>query len=74
MTPEQYDEHVAFLRNLVQWSHRAGYEEAWRKAGGDPERSNHNDEPVGWRAEWMKSETRAVLIRNGLLTGEDRYK
>lgn len=74
MTPEQYDEHIKFLRNLVQWSHRAAFEDGWRKAGGNPTPSDHRGDPIGWRLAWMQSDTRATLIRNGLLSGQDTYK
>lgn len=74
MTPEQYDEHVEFLRNLVQWSHRTAYEESWRKSGGDAARSSHRDDPKGWRKSWMESDSRAVMVRNGLISGADSWK
>lgn len=74
MTPEQYDEQLEAIKNLVQWSHRAAYEEAWRKAGGDPVKSDHRGEPVGWRKSWLESDARAVMLRNGLITGAETWK
>lgn len=60
--------------NAVQWLVRSAYEEAWRAAGGDPSQSHHADEPKGWRLAWLGSKVRSVLIRNGMISGEDSYK
>lgn len=62
------------LKHLVQWAVRDAFNEAWIEAGGDPVESHHSKPPVGWRAAWMKSRSRAVLVRQGLLSGEDTYK
>ena len=58
----------------VQWLVRSAFEEAWRMAGGDPALSPHDAPPVGWRAAWMDSIARNVLVRNGMISGEDSYK
>lgn len=58
----------------VQWLVRSAFEEAWRLAGGDPVASPHDEPPAGWRAAWMNSQARNVLVRNGMISGEDSYK
>ena len=60
--------------DMIQWAVRAAFEEAWRLAGGDPARSDPNLHPVGWRAAWMSSNARNLLVKNGLISGEDTYK
>lgn len=60
--------------NAVQWLVRSAFEEAWRMAGGDPVSSHHAEEPKGWRIAWMNSDARRVLVRNGMISGEDSYK
>lgn len=59
---------------IVQWLVRFSFETAWRAAGGDPVDSPHDQEPVGWRAAWLKSEPRAILVRNGVISGQDGYR
>lgn len=63
-----------FAPQKVQWLVRAAFEEAWRAAGGDPAKSPHDAEPVGWRAAWMKSTARNILVRNGIISGQDTYR
>ena len=58
----------------VQWLVRSAFEEAWRLAGGDPSPSPHDEPPAGWRLAWMNSQARNVLVRNGMISGEDSYK
>lgn len=58
----------------VQWLVRSAFEEAWRAAGGDPAQSPHDAEPVGWRAAWMRSTARNILVRNGIISGQDSYR
>ena len=58
----------------LQYEIRAAYEEGWSDGGGDPIRSPHEQEPVGWRAAWMKSRARKFLVANGINTGAVRWK
>lgn len=58
----------------VQWMVRSAYEEGWRQAGGDPAVSHHSEAAVGWRAAWMQSKARSILIRQGLITGGESWK
>lgn len=58
----------------VQWLVRSAFEEAWRLAGGDPISSQHDEPAVGWRAAWLNSQSRDVLVRNGMISGGDSYK
>jgi len=60
--------------NRLQYEIRAAYEEGWRDAGGDPVRSTYEDDPVGWRAAWMKSKAREFLVANGINTGRMKWK
>ena len=61
-------------RGQVQWAVRAAYEEGWRDGGGDPVKSPHNEPPKGWRASWLGSSARAMLVRNGMISGDDGWK
>lgn len=67
-----YETDPVFQR--LQYEIRAAYEEGWRNAGGDQIRSPFGQEPVGWRAAWLKSKARAFLVANGINTGLVRWK
>lgn len=58
----------------IQWEMRAGFEEAWRKAGGDAAQSPHTQEPKGWRMAWMNSKAREFLVVNGMISGKDMWR
>lgn len=64
----------SFDPERVQWLVRSSFEEAWRIAGGDPAQSPHDQTPVGWRAAWMKSNARSILVRSGIISGQDNYR
>ena len=70
MIAESMDQH----RGMTQWLVRAAFEEAWKMSGGDPVQSSHDQEPVGWRAAWMKSAARNMLVRNNMISGGDTWK
>lgn len=59
---------------MMQHKLRAAFEEGWRAAGGDPVQSPWNQEPRGWRAAWIKSETRQWLVAAGILSGEETWR
>ena len=58
----------------IQWELRRAYEEGWRDAGGDPERSPHDKPAVGWRKSWLTSASREFLVANGLISGEETWR
>ena len=80
MTPEEVREIIREEQqgkidpNMIQWLTRSAFEEGWRLGGGSPERSPHTEPPKGWRLAWMGSQARNILIRNGMISGEDNYK
>lgn len=80
MTPEEVKQLIReemrgkINPEIFQWLTRAAFEEGWRLGGGSQESSHFSDEPKGWRAAWMDSQARSVLIRNGIISGEDSYK
>lgn len=67
-----YENDPIFKR--IQWEMRAGFEEAWRMAGGDAVQSPHNQEPAGWRLAWMNSKAREFLVVNGMISGKDMWR
>lgn len=58
----------------VQWLVRSAYEEGWRDGGGDPAISEHDAPAIGWRAAWISSKARSLLVRQGFITGGDSWK
>lgn len=83
MTPEEIKELIrkemaqesrALQPEFVQWIARAAFEAGWRAGGGDPVESHHSEEAKGWRAAWMESAQRDVLVRQGIISGQDRWR
>lgn len=71
-TREEYEADPIFQR--LQWEVRRAFEEGWRAAGGNPEQSPHYEQPRGWRLAWLNSKSRAFLVVNNLISGQDGYK
>jgi len=67
-----YDDDPVFL--AMQYKFRQAFEEGWRMAGGDPLRSPWNKEPVGWRKAWIESQSRAWLVENQIISGDDLWR
>lgn len=61
-------------RGQVQWMVRAAYEEGWRDAGGSNEKSRHDEPARGWRKAWLESSARNMLVRNGLISGDESWR
>lgn len=57
-----------------QWLVRAAYYAGWVDSGGDDTASPHNEPPRGWRAGWIASTPRDILLRNGVIRGDEGYK
>lgn len=78
MTPEavkaMIQEELGQKNETIQWIVRSAFEEGWRLGSGSTERSLHYEEPKGWRLAWMSSQARNILVRNGMISGEDDYK
>lgn len=53
--------------NRIQWEIRAAFERGYRAA-------NPETKTKDWKDAWLKSESRAFLVRNGLITGGEGYK
>lgn len=78
MTPEEVkamiQEELDQKNETIQWMVRSAFEEGFRSGSGSTERSPHYEPPKGWRHAWMNSQARNILVRNGMVTGEDEYK
>lgn len=84
MTPEQVQEMIqaalseqsvrALQPDFVQWLVRASFEAGWRAAGGDDVHSHHSEPAKGWRGAWLQSEQRAILVRQGIISGQDTWR
>jgi len=58
----------------IQHLARAAFEKGWIAAGGNPVSSPYNKPAVGWRAAWLESEERKILVENGVITGEGQWR
>lgn len=54
--------------DIAQYYMRQGFEEGFRAASSGPVKK------ADWFPHWLKSQTRAVLVANGLITNKDWYK
>lgn len=60
--------------DVVQWAVRSAYEEGYRAACGERGVSRFNPDKGQWFDHWITSKTRAMLIENGVISGEEGYK
>lgn len=58
---------------VAQYLMRQSFEEGFRAAGGSG-KSRLNPSKGKWFDYWVQSKTRAMLIANGVITGQEGYK
>ena len=58
----------------LQWEIRAAYEAGYTASGVDRGQSAINPQKGKWFDHWLMSKSRAFLVSNGLMTGEEGYK
>jgi len=71
-TKDDYAADPVFRR--LQWEVRAAYEAGYTAAGAIRGVSNANPKKGKWFDHWINSKSRAFLIANNLMTGEETYK
>lgn len=67
-----YESDPVFQR--LQWEVRAAFEAGYTAAGVDRGQSSMNPQKGKWFDHWIASKSRAFLVANGLMTGEDTYR
>lgn len=65
---------ISIQPSFVQWLVRYAFESGWRAAGGDQSQAQHPEGTAVWTEEWLKSEPRALLVRQGILSGGDAWR
>lgn len=60
--------------NVAQYLMRQAFEEGFRAAGGSRGVSNINPDKGAWFDKWITSKTRAMLVANGVISGQEGYK
>lgn len=58
----------------MQWEIRAAYEAGYTAAGVVRGESQINATKGKWFDHWINSKSRAFLVANGLMTGDEVYK
>lgn len=58
----------------LQWEVRAAYEDGYTAAGVGQGQSVVNPMKGKWFDHWVNSKSRAFLIENNLMTGDENYK
>jgi hypothetical protein len=58
----------------LQWEVRSAFERGYRAAGMSNGQSAINPNKGKWFDHWMNSKSRAFLVANGLMTGDEGYK
>jgi len=69
---QQYMNDPVFQR--LQWEVRAAFEAGYTAAGGDRRQSVNRPEKGKWFDEWLVSKSRAFLVANGLMAGDEGWK
>jgi hypothetical protein len=69
---QQYLNDPVFQR--LQWEVHAAFEAGYTAAGGDRGQSVNRPEKGKWFDHWITSKSRAFLVANGLMTGDEPYK
>jgi hypothetical protein len=68
----------AYLRDPIfqrmQWEVRAAFEAGYTAAGVDRGQSLANPSKGKWFDHWIVSKSRAFLVTNGLMTGDEGFK
>ncbi len=59
--------------DIAQYLMRQAFEEGYRSAGGVG-KSSINPVKGKWFDHWISSQTRAVLVANGIIDGTEGYK
>ena len=59
---------------IAQYYMRQAFEEGYRAATTNAEKSIIDPKKGKWFDHWLTSQTRAVLVENGLITGLEGYK
>jgi len=72
MTRDDYENDPVFKR--LQWEVRQAFENGYRAAKQDRGQSKMNPEKGEWFDHWIISKSRAFLLANGLITGDEGYK
>lgn len=67
-----YENDPIFQR--LQWEVRAAYEAGYIASGADRGQSQTNCAEGKWFDHWINSRSRAFLVVNGLMTGNEGYK
>jgi len=71
-TKKDYAADPVFQR--LQWEVRAAYEAGYTASGVSRGQSIINPTKGAWFDHWINSKSRAFLIANNLMTGEETYK
>lgn len=58
----------------LQWEVRAAFEAGWIASGADRGQSRFDPKKGKWFDHWIMSQSRALLVANGLMTGDEGYK
>lgn len=69
---EAYEDDPIFQR--LQWEIRTAYEAGYTASGVDRGQSSINPEKGKWFDHWINSKSRAFLIANDIISGEDEYR
>lgn len=59
--------------NIAQYFMRQSFEEGFRSAGGSGI-SETNPNKGKWFDYWMTSQTREILVANGVISGDDNWR